>query len=59
MDFALLYEKYAHEVHRFALFLSGNETLADDITAAIAGILWIAFFVTLYRGRRNVLIRLR
>jgi hypothetical protein len=28
------------------------------ITAAIAGVLWIAFFVTLYRGRRKVFIRL-
>jgi hypothetical protein len=29
------------------------------ITAAIAGVLWIAFFVTLFRGRRKVLVRLR
>ena len=29
------------------------------ITAGIAGVLWIAFFVTLYRGRRAVLIRVR
>jgi hypothetical protein len=29
------------------------------ITASIAGVLWIAFFVTLYRGRRKVLARLR
>ena len=33
MDFADLYEKYAHDVHRFALFLSGNEAVADDLTA--------------------------
>ena len=29
------------------------------ITAAIAGVLWIAFFVTLLRGRRAFLARLR
>jgi hypothetical protein len=29
------------------------------ITASIAAVLWIAFFVTLYRGRRSILIRRR
>lgn len=29
------------------------------ITAAIAGAFWIAFFVTLFRGRRALLVRLR
>jgi hypothetical protein len=29
------------------------------ITAAIAGVFWIAFFVTLFRGRRALLVRLR
>jgi RNA polymerase sigma-70 factor, ECF subfamily len=33
MDFADLYEQYARDVHRFALFLSGNQALADDLTA--------------------------
>ena len=33
MDFADLYDTHAHDVHRFALFLSGNEALADDLTA--------------------------
>jgi RNA polymerase sigma-70 factor, ECF subfamily len=33
MDFADLYERYAHDVHRFALFLSGNEAMADDLAA--------------------------
>jgi DNA-directed RNA polymerase specialized sigma24 family protein len=33
MDFADLYERYANDVHRFALFLSGNEAVADDLTA--------------------------
>jgi RNA polymerase sigma factor (sigma-70 family) len=33
MDFADLYERYAHDVHRFALFLSGNEAAAEDLTA--------------------------
>ena len=29
------------------------------ITASIAGAFWVAFFVTLYRGRRAFLVRLR
>jgi hypothetical protein len=29
------------------------------ITAAVAGVFWVAFFVTLYRGRRSILVRLR
>lgn len=29
------------------------------ITAAIAGAFWVAFLVTLFRGRRNLLIRFR
>jgi len=33
MDFESLYEKYAPEVRRFALFLCGDRALADDITA--------------------------
>lgn len=32
-DFHSLYVKYAHEVRRFALLLSGNEALADDLTS--------------------------
>ena len=33
MDFSELYERYARDVHRFALFLTGNRTLAEDLTA--------------------------
>lgn len=33
MDFSELYERYARDVHRFALFLSGNPVLAEDLTA--------------------------
>jgi hypothetical protein len=29
------------------------------ITSGIAAVLWIAFFVTLFRGRRSILVRLR
>jgi len=33
MDFSELYERYARDIHRFALFLSGNHALAEDLTA--------------------------
>ncbi|HLW81752.1 MAG TPA: sigma-70 family RNA polymerase sigma factor [Candidatus Acidoferrales bacterium] len=33
MDFESLYEKYAPVVRRFALFLSGDAMMADDITS--------------------------
>jgi len=33
MDLQCLYEKYAPEVRRFALFLCGDRALADDITS--------------------------
>lgn len=33
IDFRALYESYAPHVRRFALFLCGNEALADDITS--------------------------
>jgi RNA polymerase sigma-70 factor (ECF subfamily) len=33
MTFAELYERYSADVHRFALFLSGNGATADDVTA--------------------------
>ena len=32
-DFHALYERYAPQVHRFALFLCGDPALADDITS--------------------------
>jgi RNA polymerase sigma factor (sigma-70 family) len=33
VDFTTLYQRYAGDVHRFALFLSGSASDADDITA--------------------------
>src|SRR5690242_17548124 len=33
MDFHSLYQSYAPQVHRFALFLCGDAALADDITS--------------------------
>ena len=33
MDFSGLYNRYSRDVHRFALFLSGNEALAEDLTS--------------------------
>ena len=33
LDFHALYQSYAPQVHRFALFLCGDATLADDITS--------------------------
>jgi RNA polymerase sigma-70 factor (ECF subfamily) len=32
-SFAELYERYAPDVHRFALYLSGDRALADDLTS--------------------------
>jgi RNA polymerase sigma-70 factor (ECF subfamily) len=37
-----LYERYARDVHRFALCLSGDPALADDITAEAFVRLWTA-----------------
>ncbi|MGH9734287.1 MAG: RNA polymerase sigma factor [Candidatus Acidiferrales bacterium] len=42
MDFQSLYEKYAPSVRRFALFLSGDPTLADDITSDTFVRVWLA-----------------
>lgn len=37
-----VYERYARDVHRFVLYLSGNPALADDITAETFVRLWTA-----------------
>jgi RNA polymerase sigma-70 factor (ECF subfamily) len=37
-----IYERYARDVHRFVLYLSGNPALADDITAETFVRLWTA-----------------
>jgi RNA polymerase sigma-70 factor, ECF subfamily len=42
MDFQCLYEKYAPEVRRFALFLCGDRALADDITSDTFLRVWLA-----------------
>ena len=41
-DFHSVYERYARDVHRFALYLSGDPALADDITAESFVRLWTA-----------------
>ena len=33
MNFAEVYERYARDVHRFALYLCGDHALAEDLTA--------------------------
>jgi RNA polymerase sigma-70 factor (ECF subfamily) len=33
MDFHDLYSRYARDVHRFAVYLSGDRALADDLTS--------------------------
>jgi RNA polymerase sigma-70 factor (ECF subfamily) len=33
MDFESLYQRYARDVYRFALYLSGRQDVADDISA--------------------------
>ncbi len=33
MNFSELYGRYAHDVHRFALYLCGSEFLAEDLTS--------------------------
>src|SRR6188474_2404593 len=41
-SFHELYEKYARDVHRFALYLSGDPALADDVTAETFVRVWSA-----------------
>lgn len=33
MDFSEIYERYVRDVHRFALYLSGDPALAEDLTS--------------------------
>ena len=42
LDFHTLYQSYAPQVHRFALFLCGDATLADDITSEAFVRAWTA-----------------
>src|SRR5215469_9625969 len=41
-DFHSLYERYAQDVRRFALLLSGNDALADDLTSETFVRVWTA-----------------
>jgi RNA polymerase sigma factor (sigma-70 family) len=41
-DFSSLYQKYAGDVYRYALYLSGQHAEADDITAETFARVWIA-----------------
>src|SRR5215471_15477754 len=42
VDFSELYRTYARDVHRFALFLSGDAAMADDIVSETFIRLWHA-----------------
>jgi|SRR5271170_1073762 len=42
LDFHTLYERYASQVRLFALFLSGDTALADDITSDTFVRAWVA-----------------
>ena len=40
-EFSALYERYASDVHRFAFWLSGNATDAEDLTAETFARAWV------------------
>jgi RNA polymerase sigma factor (sigma-70 family) len=42
VTFAALYERYGQDVYRFALFLSGNRPLAEDLAAETFSRAWVA-----------------
>jgi RNA polymerase sigma-70 factor, ECF subfamily len=46
VDFSSLYRTYARDVHRFALFLSGDPALADDIVSET--------FIRVWKARERV-----
>ena len=39
-EFQDIYQRYAQDVYRFALYLSGNQALAEDITSETFARLW-------------------
>ncbi len=41
-EFQVIYERYAQDVYRFALYLCGNPTLAEDIASETFVRLWAA-----------------
>ena len=43
VTFAAIYEQYAQEVYRFALYLSGNRALAEDLAAETFSRAWVAW----------------
>ena len=42
LTFAAVYEQYAQEVYKFALYLSGNRALAEDLAAETFSRAWVA-----------------
>jgi len=42
LTFAAVYEQYAQDVYRFALYLSGNRSLAEDLAAETFSRAWVA-----------------
>src|SRR4030095_1107870 len=42
LDFSSLYRQYAPDVYRFALYLSGNSSVAEDLTSETFVRLWTA-----------------
>lgn len=46
MDFSEIYERYVRDVYRFALYLSGNHALAEDLTSET--------FVHVFCGRSDL-----
>lgn len=42
MDFETLYQRYARDVYRFALYLSGRQDVADDISAETFVRAWLS-----------------
>jgi len=42
MTFPAIYERYAQDVYRFALYLSGNRSLAEDLAAETFSRAWVA-----------------
>jgi RNA polymerase sigma-70 factor (ECF subfamily) len=42
LDFAALYREHARDVHRFALYLCGDETLAEDLLSEAFVRVWTA-----------------
>jgi RNA polymerase sigma-70 factor, ECF subfamily len=43
LEFEAMYRRYSSDVYRFALWLCGNPTLADDITAETFSRAWLSF----------------